>query len=109
MSVIATLGSAGNARATASLARSDSGLFVGLLSVVSEPPSSPAIATTAATTATIHAPIARHGCRALAIATEWVESLNAARTRCPACPEDGLRAADSHRRRRRSGRRSRHT
>jgi hypothetical protein len=74
MSVTALLAVGGNARSSASSARCDCGLLVGLPSVVSAPPSSAPIATTAATTRTIQPAIVRHGCRALIIASVCVES-----------------------------------
>ena len=70
MSVTAALG--GKARDSVSLARWDCGLLVGLASVVSD--RSAPIATTAAKTAATHAPIVRHGCRALIVANACVES-----------------------------------
>src|SRR5262249_13145925 len=75
MSVIVAPSVGGNAADSASFARSDCGLFVGFPCVVNAPPSSPPIATTATTTRTTQAPIVRHGCRALLIASVCVESV----------------------------------
>src|SRR5262249_24578076 len=69
MSVIVAPAVGGKAADTASFARSDCGLFVGFPSVVSAPPSSAPIATTATTTAATQAAIVRHGCRALVTAS----------------------------------------
>ncbi len=70
-SVVNVSGFGGNARAMASIARSDSGLFVGAPSVVRLSPRRAPIAAIARTEATIHAPIVRHGCRALAVVMVW--------------------------------------
>ena len=78
MSLTAVEGSGGKAASRASLARSDSGLFVGAPSVVRLPPSSVTIVTIASTVTTIQAPIVRHGCWALAKARALVESLMSA-------------------------------
>src|SRR3990170_5114376 len=73
-SVTSVSRSRGKARASTSTARSDSGLFVGAPSVVRLPPSRTPIAAMAAKEAASHAPIARHGCRALTVAMVCVES-----------------------------------
>ena len=56
-------------------ARYASGLLVGSPSVVRLPPSSVTIATTDRTETATQAPIVLHGWRALADASDWVESL----------------------------------
>ncbi len=75
MSVDEVVGSGGIAEKRTSSARSDSGLFVGAPSVVRLSPRSSAMATTASTITAIHAPIARHGWRALAPASALVDRI----------------------------------
>ena len=75
MSEIVVLGSTGNAAWCICNARQDSGLFVGLPSVVRLPGSSSAIAANESTISAIHVPSTRHGCWAQARAMLWVDGL----------------------------------
>src|SRR5215470_5041262 len=72
-SVVEACALAGNALSRTSRARNDCGLLVGLLSVVSAPPSNVAIATSATTAATPHHTKVRLGCRAQESASARVE------------------------------------
>src|SRR5262249_4918837 len=71
MSVKAAPDAAGNAASSASLARWDCGLSVGLPSVVRAPPRSAPIATTETSIVASQAPMALHGFRAQARASLW--------------------------------------
>jgi hypothetical protein len=72
-SVVVVSGLGGNAASAASSARWDSGLFVGLPSVVRL--RNVTIATMASTMTMTHAPTTLHGWRAPAAASAWVDSL----------------------------------
>src|SRR5215475_2584155 len=72
-SVVEACAFAGNALSRTSRARNDCGLLVGLLSVVSAPPSNVAIATSATMAATPHQTKVRLGCRAQESASARVE------------------------------------
>ena len=79
MSVTVVEASGGKAASRTSSARSDSGLFVGLPSVVRLPPSSVTIARIARNATAIHIATTRQGWLALAVASEVVESLTSFR------------------------------
>ncbi len=87
MSETVVRGSAGNAVSYAWRARHDSGLFVGLPSVVRCPGRSSATAASESTMKAIHVPITRQGCRAQARATPCVgRPRHAARRSCSSRP-----------------------